>query len=336
MDEFDEIAFRLAEPEWDPEGRGLRVTPATLAAALRDMLREGGLIDVALTGTVTGLRRRSRVVTFEVTETLAGDTTPLAVVPVVAFGCASGPARRLVDGSTVSVSGYLEWKPDWGQLRVIAHDIDVVHHTSATETARSRLVHDLIREGLMSRQAALAVPESPHRVRLITGCGSAAEGDIRSGIGGARGLELDVRFAPMSGPNAATSVAAEVKAAASAPDRPDVIIVARGGGARSDLDWADSEVLARTIATCPLPVWTAIGHADDSTVADQVANRSCATPSAAAADLVDLIRSLGPDRVLTGACFGRAEQWPDHPRLRGLILVLVVLVSVALVVALLR
>ena len=48
----------------------------------------------------------------------------------------------------------------------------------------------------------------------------------------------------------------------------------------------DSAELARSIARCPVPVWVALGHARDRTVADLVAHRSHPTPSAAAAALV--------------------------------------------------
>ena len=69
----------------------------------------------------------------------------------------------------------------------------------------------------------------------------------------------------------------------------DVIVVARGGGAPGDMAWADSETVARAIIACSTPVWTAVGHATDRTVADLVANRSCETPSAAAAALIGLV-----------------------------------------------
>lgn len=125
MDEFDEIAFRLAEPDWDPDGSGMCVTPATLAVAMRDALRDAGLVDVSLTGVAGRVRRRGRAVMFEVTETLPGDAEPLAVVPVVSFGNSIGTRGGLADGALVRVSGYLEWKPDWGCLRVVAQDCQI-------------------------------------------------------------------------------------------------------------------------------------------------------------------------------------------------------------------
>jgi len=62
-----------------------------------------------------------------------------------------------------------------------------------------------------------------------------------------------------------------------------VILVARGGGARTDLVAFDTEAVARAIASCPVPVLTGIGHEIDRTVADAVAHRAFKTPTAAAA-----------------------------------------------------
>jgi len=94
----------------------------------------------------------------------------------------------------------------------------------------------------------------------------------------------------MSGPNAPDAVAAAIRLLCRL--KPDVIVVARGGGGRVELDCWDTDVVARAIADAPVPVWTAIGHAPDATVADRVANRSCPTPSAAAADLVTRVRDF--------------------------------------------
>jgi exodeoxyribonuclease VII large subunit len=74
-----------------------------------------------------------------------------------------------------------------------------------------------------------------------------------------------------------------------AETRLDVIVLARGGGARSDLASFDSERLARLIADVPIPVITGIGHEVDRTVADEVAHTCAKTPTAAAALLVGAV-----------------------------------------------
>ena len=70
-----------------------------------------------------------------------------------------------------------------------------------------------------------------------------------------------------------------------------LIAVVRGGGARTDLAAFDSEVIARAIATSPLPVWSGIGHEVDRTIADEVAHRAFKTPTACAAALVEAVRA---------------------------------------------
>jgi len=59
----------------------------------------------------------------------------------------------------------------------------------------------------------------------------------------------------------------------------DLVVLVRGGGSKADLAAFDTEAVARAVATCPLPVWTGIGHTGDESVADLVANRSCITPT---------------------------------------------------------
>ena len=69
-------------------------------------------------------------------------------------------------------------------------------------------------------------------------------------------------------------------------------MVVRGGGSRSDLAGFDSESIARTIALCPVPVLTGIGHEIDTSLADVVAHRDFKTPTACADFLVDHVTIL--------------------------------------------
>jgi exodeoxyribonuclease VII large subunit len=69
----------------------------------------------------------------------------------------------------------------------------------------------------------------------------------------------------------------------------EAIVLARGGGSREDLAVFDSEALARDLAAFPLPLVTGLGHEDDTTIADLVADYRAATPTAA-------VVALLPDR----------------------------------------
>lgn len=71
----------------------------------------------------------------------------------------------------------------------------------------------------------------------------------------------------------------------------DAVVILRGGGATTDLNWLNDLELARAICGMPLPVFTAIGHERDSTVLDDVANTVFDTPSKAAKHIEDIIKS---------------------------------------------
>jgi exodeoxyribonuclease VII large subunit len=87
--------------------------------------------------------------------------------------------------------------------------------------------------------------------------------------------------AQVQGEGAAQQLAAAI-ATATRRNECDVLIVCRGGGSIEDL-WAfNDEALARAIHACPIPVVTGIGHETDFTIAEFVADRRAATPTAAA------------------------------------------------------
>jgi exodeoxyribonuclease VII large subunit len=129
----------------------------------------------------------------------------------------------------------------------------------------------------------------PLRVGLVTSLGSAAWHDVtdelRASGFGFRVTACDTR---VQGEWAAEMVAAAIGTLARRAL--DVVVVVRGGGARSELATFDSEVVARAIARSPVPVLTGLGHEVDRSVADEVACLALKTPTACAAELVGRVR----------------------------------------------
>ena len=69
-----------------------------------------------------------------------------------------------------------------------------------------------------------------------------------------------------------------------------MVVLARGGGSRSDLVAFDHELVARAIASCESPVFTGVGHETDHSVADEMAHTACSTPTAAARAVVQQVQ----------------------------------------------
>ncbi len=95
--------------------------------------------------------------------------------------------------------------------------------------------------------------------------------------------------------------------------RPDVLIVARGGGSLEDLWGFNEEIVARAAAASEIPLISAVGHETDWTLIDLVADRRAPTPTAAAemivpvrAELIAETEDLGARLIGAGAAFHRA------------------------------
>ena len=278
------------------------LTVGELAQVLRWTLDEAFPSGVWVAGEIDSITRaRSGHVYFnlvERSERAEPGAPPVASLNVVLFRDDKdrvnatikrhGNAIRMDDGVSVRIQGMLDFYPQRGQLQLRMIAIDPAHTLGALAADRDALLRVLAAEGALRRNAGLALAPVPLRVRIVTSLDSAAHADmlrVLTGSGFAfQVVEVDT---PVQGVDAPAAIAAAVGAAAEADV--DVVVLARGGGSRTDLVAFDHELVARAIASCQCPVFTGIGHETDRSVADETAHTACSTPTAAAEAVVQQV-----------------------------------------------
>ena len=193
------------------------------------------------------------------------------------------------DGDGVVVVGKLNFWSNRASLCVQALDIrpSLSSVLRQFEQVRERLALD----GLLDQARKRPLPAFPRRIALLTSCPSSALADmLRTSAERWPATAVVVVPIPVQGPVHATIRRILEKLSSQVEQLGiDAIVIGRGGGSREDLAVFDEEGLARCLAACPVPVVSGIGHEDDTTVADLVADYRAATPTAA---LVALL----PDR----------------------------------------
>ncbi len=185
---------------------------------------------------------------------------------------------ELADGMVVVLRGSLDLYRARGELSFILADIDVTALMGRLAAQRTKLLATLEAEGLLRRNAAVALPDVAVHVGLVASPETEGCRDFLGQLTGSGfGFRISHVRVPVQGPGAPASIARAVTMLGRSGC--DVIAVVRGGGGRADLAAFESEVVARAVATCPVQVWTGIGHTGDRAVADIVAARACITPT---------------------------------------------------------
>ena len=207
----------------------------------------------------------------------------------------AGGAVRMDDGIEVRIQGRLQWYAPRGTLQLKMHGIDPAFTLGRLQADRDRILANLAAEGLLDANRGRILTLVPLRIGLITSVGSAAHADVLAELEGS-GIGFTVRGidARTQGADCGPSVVRALHRLAA--DGVDLILLVRGGGARTDLAGFDTDVIARAIAAMPVPVFTGIGHEVDRSIADDVAHSSHKTPTAAAAAIVNRVRAF-LDRV---------------------------------------
>ena len=250
-------------------------------------------------GEVTELKRHQRWQSVFFTLKDPADGACLGVS--MPRGQFDGLRLKLADGDRVHAYGRPELYAARGEFRLRALSLErfgLGDHLAALE----RLKRTLAAEGLFSAERKRGLPVWPRTIGLVTGNHAAAKRDVLTGI--------QTRFPPahvvvaetyVQGPRAAGAVVEALRRLCEVPGM-DVVVVARGGGSFEDLLPFSDERLVRAIASCPVPVVSAVGHEQDTPLCDLAADVRASTPTAAARlvvpDLGELHERL--DRARSG------------------------------------
>jgi len=193
------------------------------------------------------------------------------------------------DGDGVTVVGKLNF---WSSRASLCVQVLDIRPSLSSVLRRFERVRQLLEPtGLFEARRKRPLPAQPAAIGLLTSVPSSALADmLRTAAERWPAARIYLLPVPVQGP-----VEAEICRALRAIGQRaealgiEALVLARGGGSREDLAVFDGEDLAQTLALCPVPVVTGLGHEDDTTIADLVADYRAATPTAA---LVALL----PDR----------------------------------------
>tara|TARA_B100000378_G_scaffold149_1_gene279 strand:+ start:132771 stop:134288 length:1518 start_codon:yes stop_codon:yes gene_type:complete len=219
-----------------------------------------------------------------------------------------GNAQRLSfrpeDGVEVVATGKITTYPGRSKYQIVVDSMEIAGE-GALLALLEKLKARLDAEGLFAPERKRRLPFLPQVIGVVTSPTGSVIRDILHRLADRFPSRVLVWPVMVQGKGAAEQVAAAVRGFGAIPadgpvPRPDVLIVARGGGSIEDL-WAfNEEVAVRAIADSPIPVISAVGHETDTTLADYAADLRAPTPTAAAelavpvrAELLNMLMELG-------------------------------------------
>ena len=195
---------------------------------------------------------------------------------------------------------FLKFKPEEGMEVVVigkittwskfktTYQIDIDTMELAGEGALLKLIEDrkkkLKAKGLFDQEYKKKLPYLPKKIGVITSPTGSVIHDIINRIKDRCPVDIDIWPVSVQGPNAAESIIKAINGFHSKiyEKKPDIIIIARGGGSIEDLMAFNDENLAMAVFNASIPIISAIGHETDTTIIDYVSDLRASTPTAAA------------------------------------------------------
>lgn len=220
-----------------------------------------------------------------------------AVIAAVSWkGQAARLSQRPEEGMEVIATGRLTTFPGQSKYQLIVEDLEPAG-TGALMAMLEKRRKAMAAEGLFDAERKQPLPFLPRVIGVITSPSGAVIRDILHRLRDRFPTHVLIWPVAVQGATSAGEVAAGIRGFNALPQngpipRPDLLIVARGGGSLEDLWGFNDEIVVRATAESRIPLISAVGHETDTTLIDFAADRRAPTPSAAAEMAVPVRREL--------------------------------------------
>lgn len=202
--------------------------------------------------------------------------------------------QTLHAGMKVLLRVYAQFHEAYGFSWIVT-DIDPTYTLGDMARKRLEIIRQLKEEGVFELNKELELPLFTQRIAVISSNTAAGYGDFCNQLAeNEYGYKFKICLfaAIMQGEQVEQSIIAALNRINEQIDDYDCVVMIRGGGSTSDLSGFDTLALAENVANFPLPVITGIGHERDESVLDLIAHTKVKTPTAAAALLINRLRSV--------------------------------------------
>ena len=230
---------------------------------------------VYLTGQVSNFRKRPTHQYFSLKDDRA------VIQATIWSGIYQKLGFDLEEGMKINVIGRVQVYEPSGSYSIIIEKAEP-DGVGALAIQFEQLKKKLSEEGLFQERFKQAIPQFAKRIGVVTSRSGAVIQDIITTVSRRfPGVEIVLYPTKVQGEGAAEEIARNIAKANEREDL-DVLIIGRGGGSIEDL-WAfNEEIVVRSIFESRLPIISSVGHETDVTLADFVADKRAATPTAAA------------------------------------------------------
>ena len=224
---------------------------------------------------------------------------------------AGGLAFRPEDGAEVIATGKLTTYPGRSKYQIVVDRMELAGE-GALLALLERRRKALAAEGLFAPERKRKLPFLPRVIGVVSSPTGAVIRDILHRLEDRCPTHVILWPVPVQGEGAAAKIAEAIRGFPGIVPRPDLLIVARGGGSIEDL-WAfNEEEVVRAAAESPIPLISAVGHETDTTLIDHASDRRAPTPTAAAEMAVpvrsELVAELGELAHRAQHCLARRTE----------------------------